>query len=100
MPKIVQSKRKVFLTPLIILFSFLLPLLFLVLGVVIFRASNKFNQALIIEEEKTKVKDVVITVIVILAILFVVDAIRIHFRNQAVEQIKSQAVEQEYNQDN
>ena len=57
MPKIVQSKRRVFITPLIILFSFLLPLLFLVLGVVIFRASNKFNQTLIVEEEKTKIEE-------------------------------------------
>ena len=50
MPKTVQSKRQVFLTPLIILFSFLLPLLFLILGIVIFRASNKFAQTLTKEE--------------------------------------------------
>ncbi len=50
MPKTVQNKRRVFLTPLIILFSFLLPLLFLILGIVIFRASNKFAQTLTKEE--------------------------------------------------
>lgn len=56
MPKAVQNKRRVFLTPLIILFSFLLPLMFLFLGVVIFRASNKFAQTLN-KEEKVKTEE-------------------------------------------
>lgn len=51
--------------------------------------------------KKSKVKSIIITVIVIFAALFVLDAIRIYFRNQAVEEIKSGAItEQEYNQDN
>lgn len=56
MPKAVDNKRRVLLPPLIILFSFLLPLLFLFLGVVIFRASNKFAQTLE-KEEKTKIEE-------------------------------------------
>ena len=56
MPKTLQNKRRSFLIPLIILFSFLLPLLFLILGVVVFRASNKFAQTLT-EEEKIKTEE-------------------------------------------
>jgi protein-S-isoprenylcysteine O-methyltransferase Ste14 len=51
MPKTVDNKRRVVLPPLIILFSFLLPLLFLFLGIIIFRASNKFAQTLDKEEK-------------------------------------------------
>jgi len=46
MPEIFKTARKKFLIPLIIVFSFVLPLLFLILGVVIFKASNRFAQTL------------------------------------------------------
>lgn len=51
MPKIKKSQSERFLIPLIILFSFLLPLLLLFLGVVVFRISNKFAQTLNVEEK-------------------------------------------------
>jgi hypothetical protein len=50
MPKEDKKHPKYFLMPLIILFSFLLPLLFLFLGIVVFRVSNKFSQTLNKEE--------------------------------------------------
>jgi hypothetical protein len=56
MPKEEKNRQKRFLMPLIILFSFLLPLLFLFLGIVIFRSSNKFSQTLN-EGEKIKTEE-------------------------------------------
>jgi hypothetical protein len=55
MPKTVRIKRRKFLIPLIIVFSFILPFLFLILGVVIFRVSNRLTQSL--EEEKFKIEE-------------------------------------------
>lgn len=55
---------------------------------------TKNNQS---SKEKVKTKNIIITIVVIIAVLFTADAIRIHFRNQAVEKIKSEAVtRQEY----
>jgi len=55
MPEIFKTARKKFLIPLIIVFSFVLPLLFLILGIVIFKASNRFAQSL--KEEGIKVEE-------------------------------------------
>lgn len=56
MPKsAAKSDRKRFLIPLIIIFSFILPLVFLILGVVIFKASNRFVQSL--KEEKAETEE-------------------------------------------
>jgi len=46
MPEVVKKNRRKFLIPFIIIFSFVLPLLFLILGIVIFRVSNKFARTL------------------------------------------------------
>jgi hypothetical protein len=54
MPERVKSKRRKFLIPFIIIFSFVLPLVFLILGLVIFKTSNKFVQTLKEEEIKAE----------------------------------------------
>jgi len=51
MPKQVRTGRRHLFLPLIVLFSFILPLLLVIAGVVIFRTSNKFLQTV---QEKEK----------------------------------------------
>ncbi len=55
MPEMSKDTRRKVLTPLIIVFTFVLPLLFLTLGIVIFRTSNRFAQTL--REEGVKIEE-------------------------------------------